>query len=223
MMTARYRLLQYVTDPFAGTRVPFAAIVRQGGILRTTRAQHIPGPDCVGGAGAGALLRAVSELLDQVTSFDDLPGTFGPHFTLSEPWSVPAEVVDAVDWIRSNVLPRKIAEATAERRGEIRSTQGYAYLERAGVARYVKKRFAASRLFGASHLAPISHYVGDPARTLLLMEPLVTTHSHFDADLTKVETNLGAYRFRSRSGGAQSHRAHRLRVAPDRRTLTVRL
>ncbi|MCI0674123.1 MAG: hypothetical protein L0Y64_27055, partial [Myxococcaceae bacterium] len=111
-MSARFRIVHFMPDPFAGTRFAVAALVRdQGSRVHVARAPQLPGPACVGGRPFSSLLHMALEDLQGVRSFDALPASVGPHVLLSDEKAVPSSVVDPVAWVESFVLPRRLVAA----------------------------------------------------------------------------------------------------------------
>src|ERR1017187_6147506 len=81
-MTARYRVVHFVPDPFTGARIPLAAIVAGGGGVSIASAGHVPGAVCLGRPSTYAAMQMVLESLSTVESLDVLPVAVGPHAVL---------------------------------------------------------------------------------------------------------------------------------------------
>lgn len=103
-MTAQYRIVHFVPQPFLGGRIPVAALVRHDGFTRLVAADRQPDANSVGGVAQAATLRVLLRTLEGA-SFDDLPPTAGPHAVLDEPRGIP-DSVDPFTWVSSFVLPR---------------------------------------------------------------------------------------------------------------------
>ena len=65
-MTAQYRLVHFVPDPFLGGRVPIAALLRTPDGVQVVRVPHLPGPHCLGGRARAATVQLVVEDLEAV-------------------------------------------------------------------------------------------------------------------------------------------------------------
>lgn len=204
-MSAEFRVVHYLTNPFLGGRIPVAALVRVGGSVRLVRAQHLPGTECLGGPKHLAALRMILENLDVSPDFDRLPQSAGPFAVMTERLPVPAEISDPEKWVRCHILPTALPDVSRTREPN-RSTFGYEFFRRKQVHRYVKKRFNPrehwSSLFGEEKFAistemstdPIAHWV-EGAADVLLMEPLLPNRSSFSRELHGVARNFSAYRY----------------------------
>lgn len=106
-MSARYRLIQYVPDPFTDSRVTIGALVQVGGEVALERAEHIPGPNCLGTRQAWVNAHAVLDALAVTRVFDAPSAEVSALALIGEPQRVPAAVSDALKWVRTTVLPRK--------------------------------------------------------------------------------------------------------------------
>lgn len=206
-MTAEYRILHFVPDPFVGTRIPVAALVRQGSSLGFAKACFVPGPACVGSR-ESELLAMTLDSLQRVESFDVLPSAVGPHFVLEQIRAVPGTVEEPVAWVQRHVLPaqRHVDHQPKSPRQPKRAVCGFRFMETWTVARYVKKDFnPAVSLFEAraDHTAmpKISHWVGTPEHELVLMEPVALERSHLDDEVREINTRFAAYRFFLDRGG----------------------
>ncbi len=199
MTTARYRLIHFVPDPFSGARVPVAAVLQAHGRLSVHEMPHRPGPDCLGGRERVAVVHMMLEGLGRMSSFDQLPISFGPQAMLDGAREVPAGV-DAQKWLErlllSSAPPGEKQAATS--RPPQRATFGYKFFSNWGVARWVRKTFkpgvdAHGFLPGASPIGSVSHYV-EGRDEILLMEPLMPSRIQIEHDLHKVACLFGGYK-----------------------------
>ncbi len=202
-MSARFRLVHFVPDPFLGGRIPIAAIVQADEGISVLRMQHIPGPHCLGGRAAAATVQMVLDDLAQVHDFDSLPKSMGPQAILGNPQQVPVAVTNETAWINSLLSSLRVDTVTEEDeakhyRGPNRATYGYRFFENFRIAKYVRKTFYPEQqgggvLSAARTIGPISHYVLGESK-LLLMEPIVPSRHSWQADTQEVAKTLGAYK-----------------------------
>lgn len=206
-MSAEFRIIHFVSDPFLGARFPVAALLREeGDEVRVIRAQHLPGPDCLGGAAYSAALRMVLEALDASPTFDQLPETAGPMVTMAEAMPVPDAVRDPAKWLLQ-VLPATRASERGRVREVNRSSVGYRFFQTWNVSHYVRKQFRFSDhwkslaiqksknvLVGATSTDSVSHWV-EGSKKVLLMEPLIPSRRSFSEDVHHVAHNFSAYRY----------------------------
>ncbi|MCP3100301.1 hypothetical protein LZ198_15630 [Myxococcus sp. K15C18031901] len=196
-MSAHYRLVQFLPDPFSGARVPIAALVRDADRrVQVARAPHVPGPHCVGGKALWVAMQMAIEELDRATRFDMLPPTVGPHVRLDHEVRIPESISNPAHWVQSTVLPQRPpnAEDQLERapRTRSRDKQGDGFFRNFRVQEYVRKGFDGSEL-GLNPLSTpqITHWVpGD--RDLLLMEPVVF-RENLHAELREISTTFLAW------------------------------
>ena len=133
-MTAQYRIVHFVPQPFLGAKIPVAALVRHGGSTRVVAADRQLDVDSLGGVAQVATLRMLLRALEE-SSFDDLPASAGPHAVLDEPRAVP-DNVDPLAWVSSFVLP-------ARERGTGRTQRPR--WSQYGLERHVQKRYSPQR------------------------------------------------------------------------------
>jgi hypothetical protein len=108
-MSAEFRIVHFISDPFLGARIPVAALLRdRTNVVRVVRAQRLPAPECLGGPKYAAALGMVLECLGSAPAFDRLPQPVGPFATMGEPLTVPDGVHDAAKWLGSHVLPTAV-------------------------------------------------------------------------------------------------------------------
>lgn len=206
-MSAEFRIVHFLSDPFLGGRIPVAAVLRdRENNVRVIRARHMPGAECLGGARYAAALRMVLDCLDGSPAFDRLPSSVGPFATMADPMPVPEGVRDPARWLGSHVLPTVASDGVAREREPGRSNVGYRFFESWNIQDHVKKRFKLKEhwntLFAGRHgdpssvisTGPISHWV-EGSQRILLMEPLIPGRHSFRRDLQEVAKNFSAYRF----------------------------
>ena len=208
-MSAEFRIIHFISDPFLGARIPVAALLREEGDdkVQVVRAQHLPGPECLGGAEYSAALRMVLEFLDASPTFDQLPNTVGPLVAMAEPMQVPDAIRDPAKWL-SKVLPTRAKGEAGRERDANRSTSGYRFFESRNINHYVRKQFRISAhwkslairknnddiLASAASTDSISHWV-EGSKKVLLMEPLIPSRRSFKDDVRDVARNFSAYRY----------------------------
>ena len=199
-MSAIYRLVHFVPDPFVESRVPIAALVTDNGQLSVVRARTVPSARCLGGSAQAAVVQMILEDLSRgVASQNHLPSSLGPHAVLGTERTVPASVGDAIQWVTQLVQHRGDDDQSEKRyRGPQRATLGYRFFQTYRIDRFVRKTFdplndADGLLQQAKLFGTVSHFV-DGRDDLLLMEPIVTTRENFDHELTEVGKLFGAYR-----------------------------
>jgi hypothetical protein len=208
-MSAEFRIVHFLSDPFLGGRIPVAALLRdRDDNVRVIRARHVPGAECLGGAKYAAALRMVLDCLEGSPAFDRLPQAVGPFATVAEPMPVPEGVHDPALWLRLHVLPTVVSDdgGAAREREPNRSRVGYRFFESWNIQGFVKKRFKLrehwnslftsrnSDMASVASTGPISHWVEGPER-ILLMEPLIPGRHGFPRDLQDVARNFAAFRF----------------------------
>jgi hypothetical protein len=197
-MSAHYRLIQFMLDPFSGARVPIAALVRGAdGRVSVARAPHVPGPHCVGGRATWSAMHMALEDLERASDFDVLPPSVGPHVVLEPGKRVPDSVLDPARWVELSILPQRLvrAEDQAERppRAMNRDKQGDKFFRAFGVQQYVRKHFDGSALDLHPLSTPhISHWVPGKSE-LLLMEPIVF-RENLSAELRGISTTFFAWK-----------------------------
>lgn len=99
-MTA-VRIVSYVVDPYSGERRAMAALVRDEHATRVVRALD-PGLPAVAQANAERILLDIEAEPD----FDELPRGAGAQAVAGRPFAVPADIDDAVSWVRNVLLSR---------------------------------------------------------------------------------------------------------------------
>ena len=198
-MTARFQIVHFEPDPFSGSRFAVGALVENGASVQLVTG-WVPGPRCLGGDQASALVRMLLESLRTCRRLGELPMSAGPQVQIAPVQSVPGGVADPASWVRDHVLPQR--PAREDDLGESapfaprRETAGFRFFETWNVAQWVKKKYRPPAVpeWARPDLAPdISHYVPGTSR-LLLMEPLVTTREAFEKDLEQVGQTFLAWR-----------------------------
>lgn len=114
-MTARFRLLLFVPNPFNGMSWPLGAVVDTQDGLEVARSGRLPDAAALGSERTAQLARILHRHLNEFCSFDAVPISFGPYAVLGEKRTVPEGVENPVQWIEEHVLPR----AKAERRVDV--------------------------------------------------------------------------------------------------------
>lgn len=198
-MSARFRIVQYVPDPFSGTRFTIGALVQSGGRVELARAPWLPGPGCIGGRKAWATMQLILDTLSTPGRFDIASGELSALAQFSEEIAIPAGVTDARAWLEARLLPQKPGreqdlKETAPHRPR-RETTGYRFFEQWSVAGFVKRKYAPSFL-PATHpkaAASVSHFVSGRDQ-LLLMEPVVGTRAALEDDLQAISQEFLAFR-----------------------------
>jgi hypothetical protein len=209
-MSARFRIIHFMPDPFTGARVPVAALVEgEDRRVQVTRAPHIPGPQCLGGRAAWSVIALALESLEATTAFNELPSTMGPHFLLDEERRIPDAVFNPAEWVATRVLPKRplTSEDASEKvpHSPKRQTQGMRFFETNKVDKYVEKNFDGTGFEVNTHAAHhISHYVIGK-NDLLLMEPVIGNRSDLRAELRDISQAFLAWRaiFANRKVGRQ--------------------
>lgn len=204
-MTARFRLVQYMPDPFAGTKVTVGALVESNGRVELVRAPLLPGPHCVGGRSAWVTMQLALDALSTCSALDVRSGEVSALAGLTEPRRVPENVENPVAWVESFVLPQRGAgdqdnKETANR--QRREALGFRFFSQWHVDQFVRRKFSAEAISarlvtGGKGLPqvkhPISHYVAG-ASELLLMEPIIGTRAKLTDDLKGLSESFLAYR-----------------------------
>lgn len=176
-MTARFRIVHFVPDPFSGMRVPVAALVQGPKGVQVVRAPHTAGPSCVGGLATWHNMQGLVAGLEAVKEFDRLPMSLGPHVTLDVQREVPAQVEDPESWVKAFILPqRPVAPVDARAvspKAPRREDVGYGFFQNWKVERYVHRHFKGETLgLQDEYAGTISHAVIGSGE-LMLMEPVL--------------------------------------------------
>ena len=116
-MTACFRLLLFVPDPFKGMSWPLGAVVDTQDGLEVARSGRLPKAEALGSERTAQLARRMYRRLNEFCSFDAVPISFGPYAVLGEKRTVPEGVENPVQWIEEHVLPRAKAQRRASRTG----------------------------------------------------------------------------------------------------------
>lgn len=201
-MNARYRIVHFVPDPFLGTRLPIAALVEDRGRLHVANVPNLPGPQCLGGVGAWALVQTILADLHEAWAFDRPPECLGPQAVFGEERRVPGGVENARTWVErllaSHVHRQLPPDAPEHPHRPQRSTLGYRFFQNYKVEKFVRKTFkpgvdAGRFLRGAAALGAISHFV-EGASEVLLMEPIAPRRPQWEDDVQRVAQMFGAYK-----------------------------
>jgi hypothetical protein len=198
-MTARYRIVHFVPDPFLGGRVPIAALLEDHGRVTVVRVPHLPGPQCLGSRARAHTVQLLLADLETVASLDTRPVVAGPQALFDLPVPVPAGIGDPAAWLAALLAATTPAPNTPpQHRAPPRTTVGYRFFEQFKVAKFVERGFELrgndARFRPAeAPLRPISHFV-DGARKILLLEPIVVDHANVGDEVREVATSFGAYK-----------------------------
>ena len=205
-MKRHFKIVHFVPDPVAGTRVPMGAIVSRGDTRRVAVAKHLPGAECLGSRQAARLLNFLVDDFKNIGSADDVRQRMGPEVLVDDARPIPDGVEDPVAWIEAFVLPRPIEadqKKTTPRRTS-RYMEGKNFLSQHNVGQYIRRSFRPGKVFSHTdgamkHLGKVSQYVADN-QTVLLMEPLVPRRPEWEDDLTDINTTFYAYRYHVENG-----------------------
>lgn len=188
----KYRLVYFTPDPFSGSRFAIGALVGNEQAASFTRADHIPGPACVGGPAAWLSLQKSLESLSSLERLEADRGFASQLISMSELSNVPRACPDPVAWVRRSLLPVEARQPTqtSRVRGLNRSSWGRRFFEHWSVSRFVKSRFSLDKHVSVAEGLPTlshkpTHYVLGRDE-VLLMEPLVGTRASFASDLPQV-------------------------------------
>jgi hypothetical protein len=195
-MMARYRLIQFVPDPFERTRLTVGALVDSGmGGPRLARARHFPGPAFLGSKAAWTVLQLI---LDGMASapFDMPSGEASPLALLSDPEEIPAGADDPFEWVERAILPKPYEAPGALPQRPHRVTVGARFLRQYGVEQYVKRNYRAEQELGPL-VTPLEHPISQWVAgrdTLLFLEPVVGTRPSLEDDLKRINETILAHR-----------------------------
>jgi len=198
-VTTRFRLVQYVPDPFAGSKVTIGALVESAGHVEFARASWLPGIGGVGGRKSYFAMHAILDALASPSRFDMPSGEVSPLARLGEELHIPAGVTNPRAWLEKYLLPQKPSSDQDAKevspRGPNRDTIGQRFFEQWQVAQFVQRRYAPGFL-PRTHpkaAAKVSQFV-DGRQELLLMEPVVGTRVHLEDDLQAISQEFLAFR-----------------------------
>jgi hypothetical protein len=102
----KFRLVSFTPDPFSGGRFTIGALIGTERDASFTPAEHLPGPDCLGGTAAWLTLQKVLQSLASLRRLDPEPGFATQLLSFSPTASVPTGCVDPKSWLRAALLPR---------------------------------------------------------------------------------------------------------------------
>lgn len=106
-MSARFRPVWLVLDPFTGGRVPLGALVESGGFV-----EFVAAPEDLRRrltAKQETLVRVVLQELEETKAFDELPVGVGPQVIAGDASAVPATVRAPARWVAERVLGYAVA------------------------------------------------------------------------------------------------------------------
>lgn len=197
-MSARFRIVHFVPDPFAGSRIAIAALVNVNGRWELARARSLPGIACAGGLRAYSTMQMILERLSTTERLDGLPASVGPQAVLGDEKEVPTGISDPTAWVQAMVLPRlddPDDQKDTKPRGPHRETLGYQVLQQWGVGEFVHRHFKAEVIPGVAARAAndISHYVAGKSE-VLLMEPVIAVRANLSQDLTSISETFLAWK-----------------------------
>lgn len=199
--TVRFRLVQFVPDPFFAARVPMAALLTDGVSLVSVHAPIWYSAETLGSRTRGAVLRLAQCALSEISSFDVLPQSMGPHFLLDVIRTLPhQDITKAERFVREHILsenPSSESEVVTSR-GPHRATFGRRFFETWGVDDLVCATFRPAsdwegRLARLTPYGEVSHWVAG-VDSVLLMEPVVA-RPQISFDLRDLAKLFAAYRF----------------------------
>lgn len=196
-MTARFRIVHFLPDPFSGMRVPVAALVQGAGGVRVVRAPHTAGPGCVGGLATWHNMQGLVHGLDAVKEFDRLPMSMGPHVLLDVQREVPALVEDPESWVAKFILPQRPLDPDDAREAPPpsprRESLGYAFFRTWHVERYVLRQFKGETLgIQDEYAGTISHAVIG-SDEFMLMEPVLGRRPDMHKQLEEISKTFLAW------------------------------
>jgi hypothetical protein len=181
-MTAQYRIVYLMTDPFRGDRVALGVLAEDVGFIeRPGVLETLHDPVMT------SLARSV--LVDlREASLPELPLTVGPYVMGAPIQRAPSGVTDMNAWVRAAYFPEGVSKrAMAPRIQRVR--EGYRFFETRDVHRIVKGRF---RLDTNPLLDPVSQYVTRDTETLLL-EPISMSRPNAHVEVKHVAQVFAAY------------------------------
>jgi hypothetical protein len=185
-MSAQYRLVYFVPDPFRGERVAIAALADGVGV--------VPRPGGLAGlglldTGARSLVRASLAELATVGPARELPITIGPQIVGGPTHTVPAGVTNVASWLTTTIFGRSPAEPATGGERVHRVLLGSRFLKTRGIDRLVRRRYqlAERPLLGA-----VSQFVEGREQTLLL-EPIAMARPRASDEVRAVAQLFAAY------------------------------
>jgi hypothetical protein len=187
-VSARFRLVYLVPDPFVGARVPLGALLA-GPPPRFVRAQ----PEL--GRARLPLARLALEVFPELESFDVLPEALGALLELGPVRELPDGAGER--WLEALLSPPPDPEQPAPARSPQRATFGRRFFETWQVGDLVRATFRPDtdwdgRLAKLSPYGEVSHWVAG-ADSVLLMEPVVP-RPQLAEDLRDLAKLFAAYR-----------------------------
>lgn len=185
-MSAQYRLVYFVPDPFRGERVAIGALADGVGV--------IPRPGGLAGlglldAGARSLVHTSLAELASVGPTRELPITIGPQIVGGPAHTIPSGVTNVASWLTATVFGHSTAEPAVGGGRVRRVLLGSRFLQTRGIARLVRRRF---QLPNHPLLGAVSQFVEGEKETLLL-EPIAMARPRADEEIRAVAQLLAAY------------------------------
>jgi hypothetical protein len=196
-MTARFRIVHFVPDPFSGMRVPVAALVLVPGGVRVVRAPHTAGPGCVGGLATWHNMQGLVHGLEAVKEFDRLPMSLGPHVLLDAQREIPSLVEDPEAWVAKVILPQRPIDPDDARESPPssprRESVGHTFFRTWNVDRYVTRHFKGETLgLEYEYAGTISHAVMG-SKEVMLMEPVLGQRPDLSKQLEEISKTFLAW------------------------------
>jgi hypothetical protein len=105
-VNARFRLVQYMPDPFSRTKITIGVLVEVNGRAELVRARTLPDLAYMGGRTAWVAMQKILDLLEAPAVFDVRTGEISPLVGFTEPRGIPEEVKNPVAWVASAILPQ---------------------------------------------------------------------------------------------------------------------
>jgi hypothetical protein len=202
-MTAAYRLVTYIPDPFVPVPYPVGAVVRDGNQVSTVRVARAPSFHALGSRRRALMCQDLIEDLANIKRFDSLPESFGLHAALGPEQALPKGIRNPAEWVSIHILNRKVDNGGFRTdQAKQRRTQGYEALMKAIVREHVPRSWIEKTLKSSDRPAwmsnwgempEVSHFVARGQR-MLLMEPLVLNRQGLDEEIGQVVATMGLYR-----------------------------
>lgn len=194
-MNPSFQLLHFVVDPFTREKLPLGAVVRTMDGAEVVVTDRHAGPACLGGVGTSTLFRMLTERLRVSPGLSDFSKTLGPHVVSGPEMVIPAGFEGAAaDWVRAFLSVKHTTGAPLQLRAPAvrRDSAGARFFQTYKVKKYVKSKYRGPDARRRS-VDPITHWVSG-AKDLLLMEPILGAHRHYEEELREVAQRFFAWR-----------------------------
>jgi len=181
-MTAQYRIVYLMTDPFRGDRIALGVLAEGAGFIER------PGVlDALNEPKLISLARSV--LVDlRGASLPELPAAVGPHVVGAPIQQAPHGVTDIQAWVKAAYFPVEPHRRVMAPRVQ-RVREGYRFFKTRDVHRVVQSRF---KLATNPLLDPVSQFVKSQKETLLL-EPISMSRPNAHGEVKHVAQVFAAY------------------------------